>query len=135
MSDFVQTMMDWRRMCKAYSTDDESCCYGCPVVDFREYGCGAIFEMEDSTDWERYEGAIREWVAEHPEPVYPSWAEWLHSQSLAHFDSSIEAQKISDKYRETSKDVPGIWVLTAFARSPIPADIAQKLEIKPKEEV
>jgi hypothetical protein len=77
MSDFVQTMKDWRRMCKAFTTDDDSCCYGCPVVDIHEHGCGAIFEMEDSTDWERYEGQIREWAAEHPEPVYPTWEKWL----------------------------------------------------------
>lgn len=129
--DFAQTMKDWRRMCNAYSTDDDSCCEGCPVVDFREHGCGAIFEMEDSTDWQRYADAIRAWAAEHPEPVYPTWAKWLHSQCLANFDSSTDAQKLKDKYRESSKDVPGVWILTAFARSPIPADIAQKLGIEP----
>ena len=103
MSDFVQTMMDWRRMCKAYTTDDDSCCSGCPVADFREPGCGAIFEMEDCTDWERYDGAIREWAAEHPEPVYPSWQEWFDT-----FERGIDVDE------------------------PIPADIAQKLGLKPK---
>ena len=102
MADFGQTMKDWRRMCKTYTTDDESCCYGCPVADFREHGCGAIFEMEDSTDWERYEGAIREWAAENPEPVYPTWWDWFAAEGLDPDD-------------------------------PIPADIAQKLGIDPKE--
>ena len=107
MSEFVQTMKDWRRMCKAFTTDDDSCCEGCPVVDLHEHGCGAIFEMEDSTDWERYEGQIREWAAENPEPVYPSWYEYL-----------------TDIY-------PATWNM--IKDKPIPADIAQKLGIKLKE--
>ena len=112
MDKFVQTMKDWRRMCKVYTTDDETCCEGCPVADFREHGCGAVFEMEDSTDWERYEGAIREWAAEHQEPVYPTWAEYLTAIGV----------------------YPKGWELyqTPLIQQ-IPADIAQKLEIEPKE--
>ena len=105
--DFVQTMKDWRRMCNAYTTDDESCCDGCPVADFREHGCGAIFEMEDSTDWQRYADAIRAWAAEHPGPVYPAWRTWL-----------------TEKYD---------FDLREIMYAPIPADIAQKLGIAPKE--
>lgn len=107
MADFVQTMKDWRRMCKTYTTNDDSCCEGCPVVDYNEHGCGAIFEMDDSTDWQRYEGAIAAWAAEHPEPVYPTWGEYLHT---LHNEPSS---------RELSQ--------------PIPADIAGKLGIEPKE--
>ena len=110
--EFVQTMKDWRRMCKAYTTDDESCCKGCPVVDFHEHGCGAIFEMKDSTDWQRYADAIAAWAAEHPEPVYPTWEEWLSDQyNLAY----------NDDFR------------LAMSREHIPADIAQKLGIEQKE--
>lgn len=106
--DFVQTMKDWRRMCKAYTTDDDSCCDGCPVVDLHEHGCGAIFEMEDGTEWQRYADTIREWAAEHPEPVYPTWAEYL-----MHVYQDVSYARILG---ET-----------------IPADIAQKLGIEPKE--
>ena len=74
---FVQTMKDWRRMCKAYTTDDESCCEGCPVVDYHEHGCGAVFEMEDDTDWQRYEETIAAWAEEHPEPEFPTWYDYL----------------------------------------------------------
>lgn len=102
MAEFVQTMKDWRRMCKVYTTDDESCCDGCPVADFREHGCGAIFEMEDSTDWQKYADTIMEWANEHPEPVYPTWWDWFAAGGLDQDD-------------------------------PIPADIAQKLGIEPKE--
>ena len=121
MSDFVQTMMDWRRMCKAYTTDDKSCCYGCPVADFREHGCGAIFEMEDSTDWERYEGAIREWAAEHPEPVYPTWVEWLVNKGVLLDYMPVPTLTVK------------AWYGGVNAQKPIPADIAQNLGLEPKE--
>ena len=111
MAEFVQTMKDWRRMCNAFTTDDESCCEGCRVVDLREHGCGAIFEMDDSTDWQRYADAIAAWAAENPEPVYPAWRDWLRSQY----------------------PMSGPYTMTDILESPIPADIAEKLGIEPKE--
>ena len=114
MADFVQTMKDWRRMCKAYTTDNDSCCEGCPVVDFHEHGCGAIFEMEDSTDWKRYADTIKAWAAEHPEPVYPAWEEYLENVGL-------------------STLVSGTARLAWLRETRIPADIAQKLGLQPKE--
>ena len=122
MADFVQTMKDWRRMCKTYTTNDDSCCEGCPVVDYNEHGCGAIFEMDDSTDWQRYEGAIAAWAAEHPGPVYELWGEWF--------------EKRGDLIRGWHNATNIQWIAKTFGRlmcTPIPADIAQKLGLQPKE--
>lgn len=113
MADFVQIMKGWQRICKAYTTDDDDCCKGCPVVDFHEHGCGAIFEMEDGTDWQKYADTIRAWAAEHPEPKYQSWGEWL---------SEIGVFQCED----------GEWRF-AKANEPIPADLAERLGIQPKE--
>lgn len=110
MADFVQTMKDWRRMCKAYTTDDDFCCDGCPVVNFHEHGCGAIFEMEDSTNWQRYADTIREWAAEHPELVYETWGQYFRRYY------GLEYCKGHEMLLEN-----------------IPADIAEKLGIEPKE--
>lgn len=121
MAEFTEVCKQWRRMCKAYTTDDESCCDGCPVADFREHGCGAIFEMEDSTDWERYEGAIREWAAEHPEPVYPTWEEWLIGNGIL-----LNVQ--------TSNELLPRYIIGVGYNTQIPADIAQKLGLQPKGE-
>lgn len=115
MAEFVQTMKDWRRMCKAYTTDDESCCEGCRVVDFHECGCGAIFEMNDSTDWQRYADAIAAWAAEHPEPVYPTWEQFIAEMYL---------RSGRTKYHNITE-----WEINER----ISADIAQKLGIEPKE--
>ena len=51
------------------------------------------------------ESVIANWVAEHPKPVYPTWQEWFDT-----FDQTIDVDE------------------------PIPADIAEKLGIEPKEE-
>lgn len=115
MADFVQTMKDWRRMCKTFTTDDdESCCEGCPIMALAidEHGCDAIFsEWADKADWEEVEDVIETWAAEHPEPVYPSWYRWLIMMGAI---GSVE-DLFSDLQRE------------------IPADIAQKLGLQPKE--
>ena len=111
MADFVQTMKDWRRMCKTFTTDDdESCCEGCPIMalEIDEHGCDAIFsEWADKADWEEVEDVIETWAAEHPEPVYPSWYEYLTDMYIATWNM------IKDKS--------------------IPADIAEKLGLQPKE--
>jgi hypothetical protein len=124
-------MKDWHRMCKAYTTDDDSCCDGCPVVDFHEHGGGAIFEMKDSTDYRRYADAIAAWAAEHPEPVYPTWREYLQEQGVLdvdYFPAASSTTSASKSYVQMVK------TLAPFYR-PIPADIAEKLGIEPKEDI
>ena len=119
MSGFVQTMKDWRRMCKAYTTDDdETCCADCPARHLDEHGCDAIFsEFADKVDWHEVEEIVTKWAAEHPEPVYPAWLEWLEQMGI------IRVYKNST------------MLGTELAiYEPIPAALAQKLGIEPKEE-
>ena len=55
------------------------------------------------------EEIVTQWAAEHPEPVYPTWGTWLGT-----------------KYD---------YDLREILYTPIPADIAQKLGIEPKENI
>lgn len=116
MAEFVQTMKDWRRMCKAIGRDS---CDGCKLhADGND--CIAVYEGE--MDYAQAEKAITAWATEHPEPVYPTWKEWLEEQRVVvHFDSV-------DKHGKKVK-----WELTNKSNCPIPADIAQKLGIESKE--
>ena len=57
------------------------------------------------------EKIIMSWAAEHPEPVYPAWRDWLR-----------------DQY-----PMLGPYTMTDILESPIPADIAEKLGLQPKE--
>ena len=110
MAEFAQIMKDWRRMCKMFS-DEEHECEGCPLEDITEHACGAIFEDEfaDVADWAELERRVTKWAKENPEPKYPTWGEYLHT--LHNEPSSRELSKL------------------------IPADIAEKLGIGPKEDI
>lgn len=112
VSDFAETMMDWTRLCdsmdKKYSDD---CCKNCPLCGF---GCGGIFEMPKNTDWRLLQEKVAAWAAENPEPVYPTFKEWLIDIGvLGNMTTyNIIAEKITTTH--------------------IPADIAEKLGLKPK---
>ena len=111
MSDFAKTMRDWKRLCdsmdKKYSDD---CCKNCPLCGF---GCGGIFEMPENTDWRLLQEKVYTWAAENPEPQYPTWAEWF-----------LETNQVGRERHMND------W--HSLLHSPIPADIATKLGLKPK---
>ena len=119
MAEFQEVMRQWKRMCDAYTTDDAaSCCKGCPMSG---RGCGSIYESGNA-DPDVIERETMSWAAEHPEPVYPTWKEWLEEQCVVvHFDS------VSEKGTKVK------WELTNKSNCRIPADIAEKLGIEPKE--
>ena len=134
MADFQQTMRDWRRMCKTYTTydDDESCCDGCPIMKlaYSEHSCDAIFsDWAKSADWQDVETIITQWAAEHPEPKYPTWREWLIGLGVISFRSDF------NKLVDPATTVTNVFVacLNDKASEPISAEIAQKLGLKPKE--
>ena len=118
MSDFVQTMKDWRRMCKAQETIEKTDpCRVCPLANNGNDCCG-IYEDNDGNDTRDYahiEGVIARWAKEHPEPVYPSMAKYLEKFGITiRRDGSLQA----DFFK---------------AHEPMDADIAEKLGMKPKE--
>lgn len=109
MANFVQVMKDWRRMCDEMNSDDKyNVCDNCRLKD---YGCPAIYESENaSTDWGHIEKVVTAWAAEHPEPVYETWGQYFKRYY------GLEYCKGHEMLLEN-----------------IPADIAQKLGIEPKE--
>lgn len=72
--------------------------------------CGELIEATQK-DMEKFETAIMKWAAENPEPEYPTWAEWMIEQGLCGAD---------------------LGLITRKAYEHIPADIAQKLGLKPR---
>lgn len=122
MADFVQTMNDWRRMCQHMEKigGDRSCDI-CPLD-----GCNAIYEDDGNTDYADIEEKVAAWAAEHPEPVYPSWIDWLMSEGV--IPTNYMAANSTD-----SGVRAGTFYVTSKAFEHIPADIAQKRGIEPKE--
>ena len=121
MAEFQKVIRDWRRMCDFVSDknyDMHCSCIGCPVFELSiEYnGCDAIFtKWAETMDWGKFEKNVEQWADEHPGPVYPTWLEWLHKQLPV----------------MVGQDDHG--AILELVRNRMPADIAQKLGIKPKE--
>jgi hypothetical protein len=98
-------------------------------------GCGAIYES-DSPNFDAIEREVMAWAAENPEPEFPTWGEWLESEGIC-FSRLTNYEHIG------SFSIPQVFEYqidgkTAFmcgdkVNTPIPADMAQKLGIKPKE--
>lgn len=88
----------------------------CDICDLRPF-CPSKALLECyAKSWrvERLEKMVMEWAAEHPEPVYPTWEEWLITQGV-----------IKENPNGVGRPMPKL-----FER--IPPDIAQKLGIEPK---
>jgi hypothetical protein len=112
-------MKDWRRMCETIQSQNQQksnsgWCSGCPL----QWDCVIDTGIKDYTDnaFAIIEKRIRSWAAEHPEPVYPTWLEFV-------------------KAYETGKPKSDPDFIYWMGTSSIPADLAQKLGIEPKEGV
>ena len=123
MAQFSEVMQQAKRMCEAFR---DGHCSKCPIgyADALECGIMATSEM----DCEEVERRVMQWAAEHPEPVYPTWREW---QKITFPDAGryIMPCEFESKNRFKCKEKTCYQCIS----EPIPADIAEKLGIKPKE--
>ena len=107
MAEFTEVMRQWVRVRKATaSSADENVL---SVYLLEEYDDALIADIEKN---------VMQWAAEHPEPVYPTWYEWLTS--------------IGAVTRKVKPDVASTLIETGLL-DPIPADLAAELGVKPKE--
>ena len=124
MSEFTEVMKQAKRMCKAFG---DGHCSECPIGDANVLECGITVTSE--MDCKEVERRVMQWAAKHPEPVYPTWDEW---QNSVFPDAEIDI---------TPCAFGSIDRLNCFLENrcstckeqQIPADIAEKLGIKPKE--
>ena len=115
---FQEVMKQFDRMCWHYQQKRE-CPMACPMNGVNISQCRKIaFEEPKVT-----EQTVMQWAEENPEPVYPTWVEWLLEQGVA-------SKRRGFRFEE---DGMYEYCLTAYAFKPMPADIAQKLGIPPKE--
>lgn len=121
MSKFLEVMRQAKRMCKAMG----DACIGCPL---RAVGECVFTELygENPEDWAEatvaeIERIVMDWAEKHPEPRYPSWNEGWRQL----FPTVTEAPCLNDFGVECDGDC------TRCREDEIPADIAEKLRIKP----
>ena len=117
MAEYSEVIKQFDRMCLYYSRDkvQNSCpiCTSYPNCNIGQ--CRKIaFEQPECFDV-----LVMAWAADHPEPVYPTWEMYLAERMIADMrdGKTHNPQSVEEYMRRTS----------------IPADIAEKLGIEPKE--
>ena len=125
MAQFVEVMNQARRICLEHSGD----CDGCSLHDDDRLVCR--FDLgEKYLYYDTAERIVLKWAAEHPKPVYPSWVDaW---QQLFPGAKNVPCPELYFGAGCQDKSGGGCIVCK---RSPIPDEIAEKLWIKPKEEL
>ena len=120
MAEFQEVMRQWNRMCEGVM------CKDCKI----ELHCASDPCSRDREELQLIEQTVMAWAAEHPEPKYPTWAEWLESVHVLTNNKSVTYKDGNVTYG--TKYYQSVSPNTEFYQ-PIPADIAEKLGIKPKE--
>lgn len=111
MAEYVEVIKQKKRMCNS------TLCCKCDIFHLSGENienCPQFISNNPS----KAEKIIMSWAAEHPEPVYPTWYEWLTS--------------IGAVTRKVKPDVASNLIETGLL-DPIPANIAEKLGIISKE--
>lgn len=120
MAQFTEVMRQAKRMCETFR---DGHCSECPIGDAKVLACGITVTSE--MDCEEVERRVTQWAAEHPEPVYPTWEDsWKRL-----FPEAITAPCIRLCFGKKCTFVD----CGDCGKQHIPADIAEKLGIKPKE--
>lgn len=109
MAEFAWVMKQWRRMCDSMQGGIAKC-DGCPL-------CKVLcqYKPNEKVNFAEAEKIIADWAAEHPEPRYPTFGEWLCD--IGELTGCGDAK---EAMRRLFSDA-------------IPAELAEKLEIEPKE--
>lgn len=112
MAEFNEVIMQFKRMCRY--TNHSGLPQDCPLY-CKGHGCNISHCRMLAFYDKKFQKEVMTWAAKHPEPVFPSWMEWLMDNVPGvDADSSVDA-------------------VLALCRAQIPADIAKKLAIEPKE--
>lgn len=86
------TLRDAKRICEAHERCEE-----CPLYCYEKIGCVLVGQTPNSYDIIGVEKACSEWLKEHPEPIYPTYYNWLTSEGVYDFGARISPE-FAEKY-------------------------------------
>ena len=109
LAEFAWVMKQWQRMCDSMQGGIAKC-DGCPLFKVL-----CQYKPNEKVDFVGAEQIIEKWAKDNPAPVYPTWEQAIAEMYL---------RSGRTKYHNITE-----WKIN----EPIPADIAQKLGIEPKE--
>ena len=127
MAEYNEVIKQFKRMCRY--TNRSGLPQDCPLY-CKGHGCNISHCRMLAFDDKKFADLVAKWAAEHPEQKYPTWAEWLESVHVLTNNKSVTYKDGNEIYG--AKYYQSAILNTKFYQ-PIPADIAQKLGIQPKE--
>lgn len=120
MAEYNDVIKQFKRMCWYYSRDKmQKSCPMCTSYPNCNIGQCRKIAFEKPT---HFATTVTRWAAEHPEPVYPTWGDWLAEMGLICWEDNGDRDGVYSVMTPTFKMC-----------TPIPADIAGKLGLQPKE--
>lgn len=120
MAEFKNVHRNMVRMCDAMRAEDNGCA-PCPLDGI----CAKFITLSEDAI-ATIERVVTEWATKHPEPVYPSWEEgWKQL-----FPNGIDTPCPSEYDAKYGHDCLKLSCLNC-KRRPMPAEVAEKLGIKP----
>ena len=123
MAEYSVVIREAKRMCWHYTQGGNH--DKCPMYPACNVSQCRKIAFERPAD---FEARVMQWAAEHPEPVYPTWGEWLLSVGAAKkIPTGIPYQLADGHIVEPS------WEIVVLTGERIPNDTAEKLGIEPKE--
>ena len=120
MAEFQEVMRQWRRFCESHNH--------CGECEFDGKGICGEAHLTD-IPYADIELRIMSWAVEHPEPVYPTWLEWLQEMGVM-TDIHDRLNNYKQVMEVCGKPLYSIPTTKVFCH--IPADIAEKLGLQPK---
>ena len=114
---FQEVIREFQRMCKTIRSTHGSC-EKCPIK-IATYGTMFMCYRYIEEYPENAESIIMRWAAENPEPVYPTWWEYMCM-------IGVIPDELGDK-------TLGEMTVYSLMNTYIQSDLAQKLGIDPKE--
>ena len=129
MAEFQEVMRQKDRMCDSYKN-----CKGCPIFESPDKKRECLFCADFMYAYpDIAEEIIMKWVAEHPEPKYPTWFEWWNKNFKGEGRRMLQpCAFVSPKELGCSIEHDGCMQAPYKCwHTRIPAHIAEKLGIKP----
>ena len=86
------TLSDAKRLCKAHEL-----CETCPLYYEEQTACVLTIKPPIDYDILGIKKACSKWLKEHPEPIYPTYYNWLTSEGVYDYGARISPE-FAEKY-------------------------------------
>lgn len=127
MADYNDVIKQFKRMCRYYN--NRATQNDCPLY-CKGHGCNISHCRMLAFDDKKFQNVVMTWAEAHKEPVYLTWVEWLIEKGVI---PEIGYMLATVHDPDTGEITEARISINPSALKPIPADLAAKLGVRPKE--